>query len=128
MIDVSEFLDAVFKHNGRGPNAYDCWGLCMAVYRKLGIELPDYRPECNAYVIESVILQNAESSLFTKLEKPEVPSLALLKVRPKAITHVGAMITAKTFLQILENSRVSIGHIDAPPWQNRLRGFYRFNG
>lgn len=32
-----------FRDGGRGPDAYDCWGLVRHVYcRQLGIDLPDY--------------------------------------------------------------------------------------
>ena len=40
---ASDFVGLPFKPGGRGPEAYDCWGLAVLIYRQIfGIELPDF--------------------------------------------------------------------------------------
>jgi cell wall-associated NlpC family hydrolase len=40
-MEVLDLLNKPYKLNGRGPDSYDCWGLVMEVYRRLGITLLD---------------------------------------------------------------------------------------
>lgn len=40
---TSRYVGLPFRDGGRGPDAYDCWGLVRAVYAdRLGIDLPSY--------------------------------------------------------------------------------------
>jgi hypothetical protein len=42
LADVQDLVGKPYAHGARGPDAYDCWGLCVEVYRRRGIDLPDY--------------------------------------------------------------------------------------
>lgn len=39
---VQDLIGKPYAHGARGPAAFDCWGLCAEVYRRGGVELPDY--------------------------------------------------------------------------------------
>ena len=46
MIDYSDLIGVPFKNQGRDKNiGLDCYGLVMEVYKKLGIQLPEYYAE-----------------------------------------------------------------------------------
>jgi len=43
MIDYSDYIGLPYKCRGRGPEYYDCYGLCVKVYKELlNIELPNH--------------------------------------------------------------------------------------
>jgi cell wall-associated NlpC family hydrolase len=41
-VDFNSFTGLPYRDLGRGPDAYDCWGLVVAVYDAAGIKLPSY--------------------------------------------------------------------------------------
>lgn len=42
MIDFQDLIGKPYVHGARGPDAFDCWGLCAEIYRRMGRDLPDY--------------------------------------------------------------------------------------
>ena len=40
-----DFIGASYQQAGRGPTHYDCYGLCMEIFRRRGIIIPDARCE-----------------------------------------------------------------------------------
>jgi len=42
---VQDLIGKPYQRGARGPDAYDCWGLCVEVYRRGGIDLPDFRED-----------------------------------------------------------------------------------
>jgi probable lipoprotein NlpC len=41
-VDFNSFVGLPYRDLGRGPDAYDCWGLVVAVYSAAGIALPSH--------------------------------------------------------------------------------------
>lgn len=42
-MNINDFVGIPYREGGRGPDAYDCYGLIMAVFRAArGVELPDW--------------------------------------------------------------------------------------
>jgi hypothetical protein len=39
---VQDLIGKPHERGARGPDSFDCWGLCVEVYRRAGITLPDY--------------------------------------------------------------------------------------
>jgi hypothetical protein len=63
--DVQDLIGKPYAHGARGPDAFDCWGLCAEVYRRAGIELPDWRVEhltheATAELVRGVAKDHAE--------------------------------------------------------------------
>ena len=40
--DVQDLVGKPHKRDKRGPDEYDCWGICIEVYCRRGVGLPDY--------------------------------------------------------------------------------------
>lgn len=40
--DVQDLIGKPHARDARGPDKFDCWGICMEVYARLGVALPDY--------------------------------------------------------------------------------------
>ena len=68
MIDYSDLIGVPFKNRGRDKNTgLDCYGLVMEVYKKIGIQLPEYYADWNnAEKINGIIQQEVGTSLWKK--------------------------------------------------------------
>ncbi len=119
----SDLLGKPFKDGGRGPDAYDCYGLAQEVFRRHGIELPDYRVSCeDASRIDATIEQ--EKPLWTELDIPVVPCLVVLRFNSRVYNHVGVYIGKGRFIHTAKKTGVRIDRINDAYWRNRIEGFY----
>lgn len=111
---------------GRGPDGYDCWGLVLEVYRRHGIELPDYN--ISAKACERISKQmTASRPEWEKLTAPEVPCLVVLKADEYFVQHLGVHIGNRKFLHVTNNG-VLVDRVNSPSWKMRFRGFYKYVG
>lgn len=118
-----------FIPGGRGPVEFDCFGFCAEVYRQHGIDLPtDYAAPVDNGERDAEIRNAMDSPRFTKLDRPEVPCLVALMMRPPYVTHVGVMISPTEFIHIVEKIGVSVTNINLEIWTKRIAGFYRYTG
>lgn len=120
---LSEYLGKEFEMGGRGPNNYDCYGLCIEIGRHNGHEMPDFRTPAdwmNAYHIMTL-----ERERFVRLEKPKPFCLVTFSMRRNLVTHVGMVIDDSTqFIHIMRRQRVAIERLSSMVWKNKVEGFY----
>jgi len=120
----SDLLGKPFVDGGRGPDSYDCYGLATEIFRRHGIELPDYRISCeNASKINSTI--DEEKNKWIECEKPEVPSVVVLRFNSRYFNHVGVYIGSGKFIHTAKKTGVRIDRIDDIYWKNRIEGYYK---
>ncbi len=118
-----DLLGKLFVNGGRGPDAYDCYGLAQEVFRRHGIELPDYRVSCeDASRINATIEQ--EKPLWTELDIPVVPCLVVLRFNSRFYNHVGVYIGKGRFIHTAKKTGVRIDRINDVYWKNRIEGYY----
>jgi len=112
---LSKFDDLIgkrYEQNGRGPETFDCYGICMEVCKRIGINLPEFRSLLN------------EARLFKKVEKPVMGDLILMNTNEH---HVGVMVSSNEMIhtssQFGSVNKIKINH----PWvQQRVSGYYRW--
>ncbi|MBF0406480.1 MAG: C40 family peptidase [Candidatus Riflebacteria bacterium] len=78
-IMIADLIGKPFSDGGRGPDTFDCWGLCMTVFKRFGYRLPEY--PVGAYEpeqINSVIM--SDRKIWQELEKPQKPCLVLMRL------------------------------------------------
>lgn len=68
-----EYIGKPWENGGRGPVAFDCWGLLWFIYRKnLGIELPSY-PNTDAKgltLVRQLIKDEASGGDWKRIAQP----------------------------------------------------------
>jgi cell wall-associated NlpC family hydrolase len=121
----ADLIGKPFKWHGRGPDAYDCIGLLMEIYRRQGIFLPDYKsnelPAANAIDIGTAAMSWARS------DWPFPGAAILLKMHPNLVTHVGVIVDERRFIHTLEQMNgVHLDEFRSPLWQKRTAGYYRW--
>ena len=124
MFSYIDLLGKKFKYGGRGPEVYDCWGLCREVYRRLGIDVPDFQSSSDFSEIHQKILQGKE--LLEQLNEPEPYCMVFFTLRPPYVTHIGIVLNPPYFIHILEKSEVAVERLDSITWKKRIAGFYRW--
>ena len=131
MIKLDDLIGKPYKHNGRGPDFYDCWGLCLEVAKRLGRELPEYdtpviEDERNALAIKT------KDSLFEKLEKPEPWCLVVFQIfddAGKEKWHVGTVLeNCLRFIHITGKTLICTSSLNQPHWKLFFEGYYRYAG
>ena len=128
MLDRSLWLDLIglpFKHRGRGPDAYDCYGLVLEIHERQGIILFD-----TGYPDSQRDQARLVSGHLHRWRKIEPQSGAVLLFRQGLIgNHVGVQIDDERFIHATESfgqvriDRLSVG---APPPRNILIGAYQY--
>jgi len=74
LLDTTDLLGKSYKAHGRGPDAYDCYGLVIEVEKRLGHTMPDLYTrlsKCDEWEFDP---HNVDfSSEMTGMEKTENP-------------------------------------------------------
>lgn len=130
MLTVPNYTDLLgkpWRRDARGPDAYDCYGLGVELYRRVGLVLPEYSElvapaEVDAQLSDGVLRHGMP------VEVPEPLDLIRLQVLPKYITHCGFYVGHGRFMHISKHISVAIEELAHPLWADKVRGFYRFRG
>jgi cell wall-associated NlpC family hydrolase len=113
-IKIDDLIGKDYKEKGRGPDYYDCYGLCMEVSNRFGMKLPE--------------LHDLIRHKFITLDKPEPGALVLIET--ENTRHIGIMIDKKSLLQVNSLGRRGVHKIRINhPWiKDRIVGYYKYVG
>ncbi|HPT88734.1 MAG TPA: C40 family peptidase [Bacillota bacterium] len=124
-----KYLGIPYRHGGRDMNGVDCLGLVYLIYRDCGIEIPDndgreytkdwYKVEPDRY-LKGIRRYGKE----VPLDSLKPLDLVYFKMG-RAVTHTGIMVDEKSFIHVLEGTRVHISRLNFK-WERRLAGARRF--
>lgn len=125
------YVGLPFADGGRGPEAYDCWGLVRAVYaRELGIELPAYgeiSARDLARVSRAMGTGQAEDC-WRVVESPRPHDVVLMRAAAgsRAVVHVGVAVDPHRLLHVEAATSavvVPMAHLSVA---GRITGFRRY--
>jgi cell wall-associated NlpC family hydrolase len=122
-----DLIGKPFETGARGPNKFDCYGLCIEVYKRLGKEVEDYGFLDTEKAKEISNLFDEKRENFVKIDKPQPFCLvALMIVRPY-VSHVGVVLEdCRRFIHISYRRNVCIEYLDSDRWKNRIDGYWRY--
>ena len=122
---IDDLIGRDFEHGGRGPDRFDCWGLCVEIYRRLGRKLPDEPTPAAPADKTAAMLSHADK--FDKVPNPEPWSLVLFRVIPN--WHIGVVLPNKAeFIHVVERQNVVRERLDNPRWTKMRLGYYVYKG
>lgn len=125
ILDLFNYVDLLgkeFESGGRGPDKYDCYGLCMEIYRRNDIELPDFGYKTTADAIDKLVRES--KGYFKRIDKPQELCLVTFYIRYPYVSHVGVVLKPPYFINILERSFVTVERLDSISWRKRVEGYY----
>ena len=122
MFEYEDLIGLPFVDGGRGPAAYDCWGVAMELFKRQGKPVKDY--PINAVDVDGIAKQmHNDESLWHKLEAPFLGCLVLLRLTPGCwANHVGIYIGDGRFIHSYVVTGVCIDRLRK--WKSRIVGFY----
>lgn len=121
----SDLIGKNFSYDGRGPDTFDCYGLCIEMYKRLGKELVEYKAS-NDFK-ENADSFNFGKKDFIKLEKPEPFCLVFIRVYKNYVSHVGVVLEdCKRFIHICDKRPVCIELLNSDRWKNRIDGYWKY--
>lgn len=126
------YIGKPFVSGARGPDAYDCWGLVLAVYAEVyGIRLPDYDIAADAlHQITRQISAEIATPLWTVTNPDEAPSVAVMALHedhPHLANHCGVCLGG-CVLHTTQNAGVHSFRVPSRVWAGRIMGYYRWTG
>lgn len=127
MFNTDDLLGIPFLDGGRDPRiGLDCWGLVLEIFRRYGIDLPDYRIACeDASRIDQEIDANRWAWIRVTSSAPPVPSLVVMRFNhPVLCNHTGVYIGDGLFIHTRQPIGVNIDRINSPAWARKIEGFY----
>lgn len=122
-LEYGDLIGVPFRFGGRGPDAYDCYGLVMEMSERAGSPLPDFGFSSDQALISSMMGVTMPQWQEVKRDPGAV---ALLRVG-HFISHVGFMLDHDRMIHTWDKSGgVTVQRI--AEWQQRIVGFYKYVG
>jgi cell wall-associated NlpC family hydrolase len=100
-----------FERGARGPDAYDCYGLVRELYRRAGVELPDFESPGTVEEIEQVI--SDEARRWRKVPIGTIGALHTFRIEGIG-SHVGFCIERDRFVHAIEVIGVTTDRLSDP--------------
>jgi len=107
-----DLIGKPYLENGRGPDGYDCYGICMEACSRIGVALPE--------------LKDLLNTPFNKVDDPALGDLVYINSVDER--HIGFMENSNTILQVIKTGRRGVHRININhPWiKDRIAGYYRY--
>ena len=130
-ININDLIGKPFKVGGRGPDYYDCWGIVVECYKRLGSIVPDFSmsgPVCLSYhkKTSEIIENEIQKDVWEELDKPEEPCVVIFKEHPYFTQHIGMYLGYGKYIHISKNIGVEIDRLDNPIKKQKIRGYYKY--
>ena len=122
---IKNLIGMKFEDGGRGPDSYDCWGLVREIYKRYGIELPDYNISCyDNFNVTKEMENNRPFWQKISVDNAPVPCIVAFRVSSPMVNHVGIYLGENKFIHTREKAGAVIEDITSPAWKHRIEGFY----
>lgn len=121
---INSVIGKPFVDGGRGPDAFDCWGLICDVFLKCkGIVLPtyDFISASNQREAAKAALEYKATWADVVLGREELGDVVLF--RP---CHVGVVVRRGYMLHVDEEMPVCVESFHSPIWKLKILGAYRY--
>lgn len=136
MLNYSDLIGAPFEQDGRGPKAYDCYGLTKEVYHRYGKEIGEYwccvEDKVKINDIYRGAVKNGKWREIDYKHGEKIPEPALIGLRfnapPGIVNHTAVYIGDGKFIHIRERIGVCVDSITSPAWARQIVGIYEFIG
>ena len=128
----NDLIGIPFVDGGRDiKTGFDCYGLVMEIYRRNGINLPEYyAPALDSEAVSTQIETATQLPIWERSDRSEPPLLAVMAIHFNSplCNHTGVYIGNGKFIHTREKIGVCIDSIHSPAWRHRIDGYYIYRG
>ena len=128
LLDVVDYIDLLgkpFLLGARGPDDYDCWGICLEIAGRAGIKYPFEFTPSEPWNQDTKIRAGLDRE-FDEIEKPEPYCIVTFKIHPPFVDHCGIVLPdCKHFIHTMAGHSVAKQRLDHKILAKRLHGFYK---
>jgi cell wall-associated NlpC family hydrolase len=123
-VEYADLIGIPFVLGARGPEAYDCYGLLIELYKRLGKAIPDLRSPQSGPLITALATSEVART-WVAVERSTVNSMTL--IRTPFSLHVGMALPHGKLIHSWENSGgVVVERLS--DWERRIIGHYIYVG
>lgn len=125
LFKYEDLLGKEFEYGARGPDKYDCYGLCIELRQRAGLPFPENYATITDRICIDREMWAAAGELFEKLRSPSPGCIVSFMVRPPFTSHIGIVLpNLYQFIHITKGTRVAVERFDIQPWSRRCTGFW----
>jgi cell wall-associated NlpC family hydrolase len=135
MVEYSDLIGTPFANHGRSKEVgFDCYGVVKEVYKRAGIDLPEYDANWNDVDTINAYIQGEETSeRWQEIPRNEIdkhiPCVLAIRLGASVVNHTGVYIGNGKFLHTRERAGgVCVDRVNSPAWKNIIEGFYVYKG
>jgi cell wall-associated NlpC family hydrolase len=127
---AAKWVGLEFESKGRGPERFDCWGLCRAaVIERFGVALPmyveGYRDAEDAAEVARVVAAALPAWRAVGTEERREGDVVLLRTQSGHGAHVGLLVGDGFVLEMLPHVRSVCTRSGGPIFGPRILGAFR---
>ncbi|WP_418592092.1 NlpC/P60 family protein [Ponticoccus sp. (in: a-proteobacteria)] len=125
---TDDWIGLPYAERGRGPEAFDCLGLWLALQRaRFGREIPD--PACDMVGAVRLGVVDRYRTDFISVERAQEGDALLFTMQGRPL-HLGYALSDQDMLHTLDDQEhcSRIERWRGPSWGGRLEGIYRIAG
>lgn len=121
------YVGLPYAKDARGPEEFDCLGLCQLIYRQeLGIYLPEhlgsYRPPAERP--DDGSMQDDDAQQWRKIEVSDAQPFDLVLIR-ESPWHVGLVVQRGDMIHMPVTGFSVVQRFDTKTYEKRVEGVYR---
>lgn len=125
-MDITDLMSARYQEGGRGPAAYDCFGLFAELCRRRGLAIPEHPTPADLCQRQSDIMIAAAAE-WIRLDAPESGCAVVLRIGPW-MSHIGMVLEGGKFIHASKRCGITVARLDDVMWLERIAGYYRYGG
>lgn len=119
----ADLIGKPFACGARGPEAYDCLGLCMELLRRRGMQVPEYVSE-EEELHRHLAAGNDSLAAMQRVQQPRGGEIALFGPLGSSPCHMGVMLNPWHMLHTTADTRCVVERLASPLWRRRLLGYF----
>lgn len=123
---IADLMSARYEEGGRGPDAYDCFGLFAELCRRRGVVIPPH-PSPSDDQQREMEIKSVAAAEWIPLDAPEIGCAVVLRIGPW-MSHLGMVLEGGKFIHASRHSGITVSRLDDVQWVQRIAGFYRYAG
>ncbi len=133
IVEIDDLVGKPWRWMARGPEAYDCLGICEKIAERAGIPYPSHeRPAAYDQDAEALIQQgfeDAERTGWSRLHNVGIPkALTSIKFKIHKRFHIGITVdNYGHFIHCVTGHHVAVTSITCHIWERYIEGYYVYS-